>query len=119
MNSKDPSEATVPHKEAPTIQSHKGVLCERCDHLNPPGSEACEWCHIALWVTCRFCGERNPMALPRCDSCGGRIDRHWQRPGGWRRVFDGGRKLIISQIIVIGVIAAILYVIFFGLPSFL
>ncbi|HOX04325.1 MAG TPA: zinc ribbon domain-containing protein [Candidatus Paceibacterota bacterium] len=119
MNAKDPSEAAVPHKEAPTIQSHKGVLCEKCDHLNPPGSEACEWCHRALWVTCGSCGEKTPIALPRCDSCGRRIDRHGQQPRGWRRIFCGGCKLTISQIVLIGVIAVILYVIIFALPNLL
>lgn len=47
----------------------RGVLCGRCEHLNPLGLEACEDCHTPLFAPCPKCGHRNPRVLDHCENC--------------------------------------------------
>jgi hypothetical protein len=53
----------------------KGVLCPKCEHLNPPGTKVCNNCGCHLFVTCQSCGARNQRALSRCSSCGHQLHR--------------------------------------------
>lgn len=64
----------------------KGVLCAKCEHLNPPSLGTCERCHSHLFVTCGDCGTRNERVRTRCSDCGRKLHRSlWQRIG--RRTF--------------------------------
>jgi hypothetical protein len=54
----------------------KGVLCAKCEHLNPPGSGTCERCQSHLYVTCIDCGTRNERVRSRCLECGRKMHRN-------------------------------------------
>ncbi|HOX04607.1 MAG TPA: hypothetical protein P5555_20590, partial [Candidatus Paceibacterota bacterium] len=108
-----------PLQESTVPPYRKGVLCAQCDHLNPPGSRDCEYCHVHLWVACPHCAQETQPVFSKCIHCNSRIERHWRRPLWWKRMFYGGRKLTISQILVIGIIALIAYLIIFELPKHL
>jgi hypothetical protein len=56
-------------------QSAKGILCAKCEHLNPSGSNICSLCGGHLYVTCHRCGCRNPRVDSRCQQCGHRLHR--------------------------------------------
>jgi hypothetical protein len=64
---------------APQGGSAKGVLCAKCEHLNPPGSTSCEFCRAELFRICPKCGQRFQDALSRCSHCGERMHRHGTR----------------------------------------
>ena len=51
------------------VLGSRGVLCGRCEHLNPPASETCEKCGEELFVACDRCGFRNERALTYCRKC--------------------------------------------------
>jgi hypothetical protein len=53
----------------------KGVLCAKCDHLNPPGSNVCEECEAHLHVSCHACGHRNRRVDAVCSHCGHHLHR--------------------------------------------
>ncbi len=53
----------------------KGVLCVKCEHLNPPGLDKCETCDAHLFVVCSRCGHRNGRVLSRCAGCRGKLHR--------------------------------------------
>ena len=77
----------------------KGVLCAKCDHLNPPGSTMCEYCHAALFGTCRHCGKTVQRTSDRCEFCGHhtrhKSPRHSQF---WRQLFTGGNRITLWQV---------------------
>ena len=50
--------------------SARGVLCGRCEHVNPGGNQTCEHCRAGLFVTCHNCGSTNQAALSLCRECG-------------------------------------------------
>ncbi len=58
-----------------------GVLCAKCDHLNPPGSTECDHCHARLFRVCSKCGQSYQDALSRCPHCGTRPGRLSRRKG--------------------------------------
>lgn len=47
----------------------RGVLCSRCDRLNPQGIEECDRCGTTLFDTCANCGERKPRNSRHCPAC--------------------------------------------------
>jgi hypothetical protein len=65
----DVSAPPSPHK------ARKGILCAKCEHLNPPGSDVCEYCHAHLFLSCKSCGHRNERVRTRCTECGHRLHR--------------------------------------------
>lgn len=64
-----------PQLEPPPPKARKGVLCAKCEHLNPPGRDVCEYCHAHLHLSCKHCGHRNERARTRCRQCGHRLHR--------------------------------------------
>ncbi len=58
-----------------------GVLCAKCDHLNPPGSTECEHCHSALFRDCPKCGKTVQRVFSRCNHCGASLARWGKNPG--------------------------------------
>jgi hypothetical protein len=53
----------------------RGVLCQKCEHLNPADLEFCETCDADLYVECRRCHHRNLRVLARCERCRRRLQR--------------------------------------------
>lgn len=51
------------------VGTSKGVLCAKCEHLNPPGTSECTFCGAHLYVTCHACGARNSRVNARCSEC--------------------------------------------------
>lgn len=63
---------TIENKKIPVGDASgvvKGVLCAKCEHLNPPGTNECRFCGAHLYVTCHACGVRNPRVNARCSEC--------------------------------------------------
>jgi hypothetical protein len=82
--------------------AERGVLCAKCDHLNPPGSKVCEECGARLFVACHYCGHKNRRVDAACAQCGHHLHRSvWRR---WQRK-------ILGQNVKLLVIEAILFVI--------
>jgi hypothetical protein len=85
----------------------RGVLCAKCDHLNPPGCNVCEECDAHLYVTCHSCGHRNRRVDAVCGHCG----HHLHRSLGRRlrkKLFPQNRKIILVEaaLLIILVLAA-------------
>jgi ribosomal protein L40E len=77
---------TTEHKKTETKnldRSDKGVLCAKCEHLNPPGTNECRFCGAHLYVTCHACGVRNPRVNARCCECKRSMHRTFW--GKWAR----------------------------------
>lgn len=47
----------------------KGVLCSRCDRLNPQGIDECDRCGTSLFTVCEDCGEKKPRNSRHCPVC--------------------------------------------------
>jgi hypothetical protein len=47
----------------------RGVLCARCEHLNPSELETCEYCDTPLHMKCPACSVVNPRVLTQCTEC--------------------------------------------------
>jgi hypothetical protein len=47
----------------------KGVLCGKCDYINPAGSSKCEECESHLYIKCRECGAHTERFHSRCPEC--------------------------------------------------
>lgn len=47
----------------------RGVLCARCEHLNPSELENCEYCDTPLHMDCPSCGMVNARILTQCTEC--------------------------------------------------
>jgi len=56
-------------------KTDRGVLCAKCEHLNPRRVSACERCGGHLYVSCVDCGHRNERVLSRCAACRRRLHR--------------------------------------------
>jgi len=79
--------------ESSKVGSHasvqRGVLCAKCEHLCPPGSNVCDECGAHLHVKCHACGQRNPRVATRCTECGQRLHRSfWER---WQKKLKSKR----------------------------
>lgn len=70
---RDPRRGTRSPSEAK--ENGKGVLCSKCDHLNPAGAQLCEHCNGHLFIVCRDCGQQNARVLLRCEKCKRRLHR--------------------------------------------
>lgn len=61
-----------------------GVLCAKCDHLNPPGSTECDSCHAELFRVCKVCHKTYQAAYSKCVFCGAKGRRQEPRHSGKR-----------------------------------
>ena len=83
---------TEPNLPAPPAE--RGVLCAKCDHLNLPGSKACDECGAHLYVACHYCGHKNRRVDAVCAQCGHHLHRSlWRR---WQRKFLGQNSKILA-----------------------
>lgn len=76
--------------DTPATREDRGVLCGKCDHLNPPGSTDCEFCHRSLFHECVHCGEPIQRGLHRCPHCHGRQKKRASKHRRYLRKLTGG-----------------------------
>ena len=65
----------VPTSPPAGPQNGKGVLCVKCEHLNPSGLEKCGTCGAHLFVFCTRCGHVNARVHSRCQQCRRKLHR--------------------------------------------
>jgi hypothetical protein len=83
--------------------SVRGILCAKCEHLNPAGRHHCEYCKASLLIACKFCGQRNSRVDVRCAKCGHRLHRSpWRK---WQRWLVAGHSRITWHQVVLLVVA--------------
>ncbi|HTI69321.1 MAG TPA: zinc ribbon domain-containing protein [Candidatus Limnocylindria bacterium] len=70
-----PPNSVAPEKveEAADPSGERGVLCPKCEHLNPADLELCEICNAKLSTICSYCGTKNGRVLTRCRKCRRRL----------------------------------------------
>jgi hypothetical protein len=54
---------------ASEVKNERGVLCHKCEHLNPLGLTECERCGRGLFAACPKCRQQNQRGLSRCPKC--------------------------------------------------
>lgn len=99
----DPNNLSVDGKP----KSHRGLLCAKCDHLNPAGSEQCEHCQSELFSDCHKCGERNQTVVSKCRKCGTKLRRvqRKRKRTSWRKISKPmGLTILTVGVIVVAVI---------------
>ena len=86
-------------------KSNRGVLCPKCEHLNPLGLDKCEYCQSHLFIVCKKCGTTNARALSRCSSC--RQAFHGIDTPRWLRKLKGRQAFGITwkQALIIAIVA--------------
>ncbi len=84
----------------PKGSARRGVLCAKCEHLNPPGLSRCEHCEAHLYITCHACSHSNQRVHSRCSKCGYELHRplHRRLIKKWLK---GKRGAMILQIILL------------------
>lgn len=75
----------------------RGVLCSKCEHLNPPGRNDCEKCSAHLFLVCRECGQGNERVRTRCTNCGHRL--HRSLFGRVKRRMQGSYRLAALRVL--------------------
>ena len=70
-----PEASAAPTRRESRPNDARGVLCVKCDHLNPASLEECEVCKAHLWVNCLECGAKNRRINIRCDECKRRMHK--------------------------------------------
>ena len=70
-----PEVAQERRAEEPSGAMGKGILCCKCERLNPPDLEHCDRCGETLHVDCPQCHKRNSRVLMHCTSCRARLHR--------------------------------------------
>lgn len=92
--------------EQANSRASKGVLCGKCEHLNPRGIDKCERCDSHLYVTCQQCKHRNPRVASRCSNCNHHLHKSKSKKF-FRKMFKKDRGKIVLQV-GLGIIGAII-----------
>jgi hypothetical protein len=102
---------TQPNKsseEAKKGENSRPLICAKCEHPNPKGRNTCSECGAHLHIVCHFCGHRNERIASHCVECGKRLHRTlWRRLE--KRLFRGGSKLTVWQIVMLVIAVYIAY----------
>ncbi len=105
MTENDPSA-----KAANPAAAEAGIVCAKCEELNPAGSKLCTFCGAHLFVTCHRCGHRNQRILAQCAKCGSRLHRsarrHW-----YKRLFPERGKFSLVHVVLILIVTLVAYLI--------
>ena len=92
----------MPSKNA--VQGEKGVLCPKCNHLNPGGLKQCEYCNSQLFVKCKKCGAKMQRVISKCPAC-----RHRMHKSPFRklksRMFRRSKKITMGQRAILMIVA--------------
>jgi hypothetical protein len=84
---------------SPARKDARGVLCVKCEHLNPIHREECEFCKAHLWVNCHQCGAKNRRVNIRCDECNRRLHKGRSRSGSSRMGRAGLNFWVVGLVI--------------------
>ena len=85
----------------------RGVLCAKCEHLNPPQSSICNRCGAHLFLTCKACGQSNLRVLTRCTACNKRL--HADFLARFERGRGRKRKSTLVVLLVLGLVALLFF----------
>lgn len=103
--------STIERELPPSDEKHRGVLCGKCEHLNPRGANECRRCGSRLFVSCNDCGARNERVRTRCRSCGRRLHRPLlDRLAGKLRMKNLGITPAVIVLFVIAIFLALAFI---------
>ncbi len=89
-------------------REERGVLCAKCDHLNPPGSKVCGECGAHLFVACHYCGHKNRRVDAVCSQCGHHLHRSmWRRLQ--RKILGQNSKILVIEGVLLVLVVLIGY----------
>jgi len=54
---------------SPGRRKGRGILCAKCEHLNPSDLKECEYCEAELHMNCPACNAVNARVLTQCVEC--------------------------------------------------
>ncbi len=111
MTENDP--AGAPPKPA----NERGILCAKCEHLNPGDTNVCSYCGAHLFVTCHHCGHRNQRAYSRCAHCRRRLHRSLIRKW-YKWMFRGQAKAKPLHFVLMIIVVFIAYKIIVHLAEY-
>ncbi len=104
------TENDLPANATDKATAEAGVVCAKCEQLNPVGSKLCSYCGAHLFVTCHRCGHRNQRILAECTKCGSRLHRsawrHWHK-----RLFSEHSKFTPVHVVLILIVTLVAYLI--------
>ena len=89
--------------QSAAAKAARGILCVRCEHLNPLELEECEICKTHLFVKCHECGAKNPRVGARCSVC----QRRLHKTQGSSRKSRRGINMKVILLVLGGIAAAI------------
>ncbi len=90
-------------------KSARGVLCVKCEHLNPLAVENCEICDGHLYIKCNECGAKNPRVGARCVECQRRLHKPRRGSRGNRPVLSRGWSFGIMLGIIFAIVLVLVY----------
>lgn len=96
-----------PPEEEKSSKSKRGILCPKCEHLNPLGLDKCEYCQGHLFIVCKKCGATNQRVLSRCTSCrqafhGGDTPRWLKKLKGRQAFGITWRQALVIIVVAVG-----------------
>jgi hypothetical protein len=117
MSRRDPGRLEPEVKPAAVVPpvGTRGVLCVKCEHLNPITLDECETCRAHLWVNCHECGVKNRRVNVRCDECHRRLHKGRSSRSGSRSRQAGFNWWIIGMVVGGIVFAIVLLFVISGL----
>ena len=86
------------------VQGEKGLLCPKCNHLNPGDLRQCEYCNSQLFVKCKKCGVKVQRVISKCPECHHRMHKSPFRKLK-RRMFRRSKKITLGQVGIIVIVA--------------
>jgi ribosomal protein L40E len=100
----------------PASKASRGILCVKCEHLNPLQLEACEICQAKLHINCRECGAKNPRVGSRCVQCQRRLHKPRRSSSGDGGSGLGGKTIGLIVASLVGAIGILLFLVRDSLP---
>ena len=98
-------------------EKDRGILCAKCEHLNPANTSACTYCGSHLFVTCTHCGHRNQRAYSRCAKCKRRLHRSFVRKW-YKKMFRGQAKAKPLHFVLLAIVVFVAYKIIIHLAEY-
>ncbi|MDP6794909.1 MAG: zinc ribbon domain-containing protein [Verrucomicrobiota bacterium] len=86
------------------VQGEKGLLCLKCNHLNPRDLKQCEYCNSQLFVKCKKCGAKVQRVISKCPECRHRMHKSPFRKFK-RRMFRRSKKIALGEVGIIVIVA--------------
>lgn len=86
----------------------RGVLCAKCDFVNPHGSTKCEECESHLYIKCRECGAHTERFHSRCPECRRSLHKSFLEKMN-SRMFNSRARVTPLQVILLLIFAALAF----------